>query len=47
DFSDEEKNFFFKEVEDYCRPLLYTEKNGWVADYVRLRFLAVKPKAGN
>jgi len=46
-FSEEEKNLFFLEVEDYCRPLLYTEKNGWVADYVRLRFLAVKPKTVN
>jgi trans-aconitate methyltransferase len=44
-FSKEEKEKFFSEVEDYCRPLLYSEDNGWVADYVRLRFLAVKPKA--
>jgi trans-aconitate methyltransferase len=43
-FSDEEKESFFAEVEDYCRPKLYSEPDGWIADYVRLRFLAVKPK---
>lgn len=41
-FSAEEKESFYKEVEDYCRPMLFTKENGWVADYVRLRFLAVK-----
>lgn len=40
---DDDRERFFKEVEDYCRPMLYTEKGGWTADYVRLRFLAVKP----
>ena len=43
-FSPEEKESFYKEVEEYCRPMLFSEKNGWTADYVRLRFLAVKPK---
>ena len=43
-FGPEEKEAFYKEVEDYCRPMLYSEKNGWTADYVRLRFLAVKPE---
>ncbi len=43
-FSKDEREQFFTEVEEYCRPLLYSEDNGWVADYVRLRFLAVKPK---
>ncbi len=43
-FSAEEKETFYKEVEDYCRPTLYSKQNGWVADYVRLRFLAVKPE---
>lgn len=42
-FSEADKIHFYKEVEDYCRPFLYTEENGWFADYVRLRFLAVKP----
>lgn len=44
DFSEAEKEAFYKEVEDYCRPTLYDEGNGWRADYVRLRFLAVKPE---
>jgi len=43
-FGPEEKEAFYKEVEDYCRPMLYSDKNGWTADYVRLRFLAVKPE---
>ncbi len=42
-FSDTERESFYQEVEDYCRPMLYDEKKGWTADYVRLRFLAVKP----
>ena len=43
-FSQEERESFFTEVENYCRPMLYTEENGWFADYVRLRFLAYKPQ---
>ena len=43
-FGPEEKEAFYKEVEDYCSPMLYSDKNGWTADYVRLRFLAVKPE---
>ena len=43
-FSQEERESFFTEVENYCRPMLYTEENGWLADYVRLRFLAYKPQ---
>jgi SAM-dependent methyltransferase len=42
-FSEDEKNFFYNDVEKYCRPLLYTEKDGWIADHVRLRILAEKP----
>lgn len=42
-FSQAEKEKFYTEVEDYCRPILYNAKTGWKADYVRLRFLAVKP----
>lgn len=42
-FSQAEKEKFYIEVEDYCRPILYNTKTGWKADYVRLRFLAVKP----
>ncbi|MCE5200999.1 MAG: methyltransferase domain-containing protein [Synergistaceae bacterium] len=43
-FTQKDKNEFYTEVEDYCRPMLYSEQNGWIADYVRLRFLAYKPK---
>jgi SAM-dependent methyltransferase len=43
-FTDEEREKFFAEVEDYCRPRLYDADKGWIADYVRLRFLAAKPE---
>ena len=43
-FSDAGREAFYKEVEDYCRPTLFDEKKGWTTDYVRLRFLAVKPE---
>lgn len=43
-FTEAEKSAFYEEVEAYCRPTLYDEKTGWTADYVRLRFLAVKPE---
>lgn len=33
---------FLDQVEDVVKPVLYSENNGWVADYVRLRFLATK-----
>ncbi|MDL2297632.1 class I SAM-dependent methyltransferase [Synergistaceae bacterium OttesenSCG-928-D05] len=42
-FTEIEKEKFYAEVEDYCRPFLYDEKTStWIADYVRLRFLAQK-----
>ena len=41
--TDEEKNSFYEDVEEYCLPMLYNKKTqAWTADYVRLRFLAVK-----
>lgn len=43
-FTPEEKESFYKEVEDYCRPMLWDKDKGWTGDYVRLRFLAVKPE---
>lgn len=43
-FSEAEREAFYKEVEDYCRPTLFDEKKGGTADYVRLRFLTVKPE---
>ena len=33
---------FKQEVREILKPKIYTEKNGWVADYVRLRFKAIK-----
>ncbi|EAZ91555.1 class I SAM-dependent methyltransferase [Crocosphaera chwakensis] len=33
---------FLTQTEQLVKPILYTEKDGWVADYVRLRFHAVK-----
>ena len=37
-----QKTKFYQEAEDLLKPVLYTEKEGWVADYVRLRFTASK-----
>lgn len=42
-FSDAERASFYDDVEKYCRPRLFSEKDGWIADYVRMRFDAVKP----
>ena len=33
---------FKQEVREILKPKIYTEKNGWVADYVRLRLKAIK-----
>ena len=33
---------FLTQVEDVVKPVLYSENNGWMADYVRLRFSATK-----
>ena len=41
-FSPEEREAFYADVEDYCRQSLFKD-GGWIADYVRLRFLALKP----
>ena len=40
-----ERPAMIAEVRDDLEPVLYREGTGWVADYVRLRFLAVKPRA--
>lgn len=42
-FTQLEKEKFYADVEEYCRPTLYNETTGWTADYVRLRFSACKP----
>jgi 2-isopropylmalate synthase len=34
---------FFDQVEESVRPYLFSPEHGWVADYVRLRFVATKP----
>ena len=38
----QQKNKFYQEAEALLKPVLYTEKDGWIADYVRLRFAASK-----
>lgn len=38
----EQKNKFYQEAEELLKPILYNEKEGWIADYVRLRFVASK-----
>jgi len=40
--NEEQTNRFLDQVEEEVRPHLYSAENGWVADYVRLRFAAVK-----
>ena len=40
--SSEQQTIFKEEVKEILKPLLYSEKDGWVVDYVRLRFKAVK-----
>lgn len=44
-FTKEEREQFYMDVEDYCSPRLFDKEKGWIADYVRLRFLAHKPQA--
>ncbi len=39
--SDKQRALCFDEIEDLVRPALFSDK-GWVADYVRLRFSAIK-----
>jgi trans-aconitate methyltransferase len=41
--SENQTTRFLNEVEEMVRPYLYTAEDGWVADYVRLRFVATKP----
>ena len=40
---EEERDSFYKEAETALRPYLYSEKNGWIVDYVRLRFKVYRP----
>ncbi len=45
-FDPENRKDFLADVTEYCRPALMKPDGKWVADYVRLRFAAVKPVAG-
>ena len=40
---EEERDSFYREAETALRPYLYSEKNGWIVDYVRLRFKVYRP----
>ena len=40
--TNEQQERFLKEAETRLHPLIYSESEGWVADYVRLRFKAIK-----
>jgi 2-isopropylmalate synthase len=42
DLTKEQKEIFKKEVKEVLKPKQYNEKDGWSADYVRLRVKAVK-----
>ena len=38
----EEQEIFINEVEKRLQPIIFSEKDGWIADYIRLRFKATK-----
>ncbi len=38
----EEQEFFINAVEKRLKPMIFSEEDGWVADYMRLRFKALK-----
>lgn len=40
--TEEQKDKFYQEAEELLKPILYNEQEGWIADYVRLRFVASK-----
>ena len=40
--SKEQQEIFLKEAKTRLYPLIYSKSQGWVADYVRLRFKAIK-----
>ena len=45
--NEDQTETFYQEAESLLKPVLYTEKDGWVADYVRLRFAASKVSTVN
>ena len=40
--TEEQQNLFKKEVREILKPKIYSKKDGWIADYVRLRLKAYK-----
>ena len=40
--TDEQTKSFYRQVSQKLKPKFFSEENGWVVDYVRLRFKAVK-----
>ncbi|MFT7880626.1 MAG: SAM-dependent methyltransferase, partial [Sulfurimonas sp.] len=40
--SEEQQSYFKQEVREILKPKIYSDKDGWVADYVRLRLKATK-----
>ena len=40
--TNEQQINFKKEVREILKPMIYSEKNGWVVNHVRLRFKAIK-----
>ena len=40
--TDKQQINFKKEVREILKPMIYNEENGWIVDYVRLRFKAIK-----
>lgn len=40
--SNEQQSHFKKEVREILKPKIYSDKDGWIADYVRLRLKATK-----
>lgn len=42
ELNQDQKECFYQEVEYLLKPTLYSQEEGWIADYVRLRFAAFK-----
>ncbi len=42
---EEAQSVYIEEVREHVRPELFDGERGWVADYVRLRFRAIRPAA--
>jgi hypothetical protein len=44
--SDADRPAFVEEIREALRPVLCDAAGRWIADYVRLRFMALKPAPG-